>query len=511
MTKSSAHPIDPDRSFDGGDLHCGNGLLLLIRRHIDPLSKGQCLEIIASDPTVDEELRSWCRLTKNQLVSVLELENNKKSFLVSKGAFVPTSSKTEPERNLELTLPAMKTVHIPEQLPQPGQAPKLGLLPVMGIGSWPRPPWMMRTLSDYLSGRLSREDFDNTADDAVRLCVDAQLASGVDVVTDGEQRRDNYASFVGNILDNCQLVPLTDLLPMVEHPEEFEKELDSLDVPADKVRHPVVFGPLGRSSALLKRDLDLVKSIVSDKPIKLALPGPYLLTRMMWMDCIVNKVYSSREELAKDIVRVLREEIHYLLADGAAIIQLDEPVLSEVVYSSLSSAKNKRSFMCGALSERKGSEQELVFATDLINNTLADIPQDRTGLHICRGNWTTDESVALTGSYEPLLPVLQSVKVGHLFLEYCTERAGSLSWLAKIPDNIKVGVGVVNPKAPRVESVEEILTRAREALNYLAKDKLMLVPDCGFATFADSPVCNADNARMKVKNMVEAAEILRND
>lgn len=508
MTESSAHPIDPDRSFDGGDLHCGNGLLLLIRRHIDPLSKGQCLEIIASDPSVDEELRSWCRLTKNELISVLELDNKRKSFLVSKGAYVPSTSKTAPERNLEVTLPAVKAINIPEKLPQPGPAPELGLIPVMGIGSWPRPPWMMRTLSDYLSGRLSREDFDNTADDAVRLCVDAQLASGVDVVSDGEQRRDNYASFVGNILDNCLLVPLTDLLPMVEHPEEFEKELDSLDVPADKVRHPVVFGPLGRSTALLKRDLDLVKSIVGDKPIKLALPGPYLLTRMMWMDCIVNKVYASREELAKDIVRVLREEIHYLLAGGASIIQLDEPVLSEVFFSG---PKSKRSFMCGALSERKGSEQELAFAADLINRTVADIPQERTGLHICRGNWTTDESVALTGSYEPLLPVLQSVEVGHLFLEFCTERAGSLSWLSKIPANIKVGVGVVNPKAPRVESVEEILTRAKEALNYLAKDKLMLVPDCGFATFADSPVSSADNARMKLKNMVEAAEILLND
>ena len=280
-------------------------------------------------------------------------------------------------------------------------------------------------------------------------------------------------------------------------------------MPADKVRHPVVFGPLGRSTALLKRDLDLVKSIVSDKPVKMALPGPYLLTRMMWMDCIVNKVYATREELAKDIVRVLREEIHYLLAGGAAIIQLDEPVLSEVVFSG---PKSKRSFMCGALSERKGSEQELAFAADLINRTVADIPQERTGLHICRGNWTTDESVALTGSYEPLLPVLQSVKVGHLFLEYCTERAGSLTWLSKIADNIKVGVGVVNPKAPLVESVEEILTRAKEALNYLAKDRLMLVPDCGFTTFGDQhQSISADNARMKLKNMVEAAEILRND
>ena len=67
------------------------------------------------------------------------------------------------------------------------------------------------------------------------------------MVTDGEQRRDNYASFVGGRLDNCQLIPLTDLLPLVDDPEQFEREMRSLDVPGrSEVRHPAVFGPLAR-------------------------------------------------------------------------------------------------------------------------------------------------------------------------------------------------------------------------------------------------------------------------
>ena len=79
-----------------------------------------------------------------------------------------------------------------------------------------------------------------------------QLDGGADVVTDGEQRRDSYASFVGARLDNCQLVPITDLLPYVSDPSAFERELRALDVPAGQVRHPAVFGPLSR---LRLRDL----------------------------------------------------------------------------------------------------------------------------------------------------------------------------------------------------------------------------------------------------------------
>ena len=94
-------------------------------------------------------------------------------------------------------------------------------LAVMGIGSWPRPRWMLQAMHEHLEGRLADDEFQATADDAVRLAVAAQLRAGVDVVTDGEQRRDNYASFVGGRLDNCQLIPLTDLLPLVDDPEKF--------------------------------------------------------------------------------------------------------------------------------------------------------------------------------------------------------------------------------------------------------------------------------------------------
>src|SRR6185295_4020297 len=113
------------------------------------------------------------------------------------------------------------------------------------------------------------------------------------------------------------LIPLTALTAMVDDREKFEKELRALDVPAAEVRHPVVYGPLGRRRPLCVHEAEFVLSL-TDKPVKVALPGPYLLTRTMWLDCLTDQPYQTREALARDVVRVLREELHFLLAAGVA-------------------------------------------------------------------------------------------------------------------------------------------------------------------------------------------------
>jgi 5-methyltetrahydropteroyltriglutamate--homocysteine methyltransferase len=504
MPYAERHPYEADARFDGGELDCGNGLLLLIRQHIDPLEPGQLLEFRSTEMSVEEDFPAWCRMTGNALVS-LTRDGRQRSFLVCKG---PLSGRQRARRSARAPLPIAHTVvdvRIPAALPPPAPAPAIRPLSVMGIGSWPRPRWMLTAIHDRMEGRLSEDEFTATAEDATRLAVAAQLRAGVDVVTDGEQRRDNYASFVGARLDNCQLIPLTDLLPLVDDPAKFEEEMQSLDVPASDVRHPALFGPLGRSRPLAVHELEFVRK-VTEKPVKIALPGPYLLTRIMWMECISDRAYRSREHLAEDITRVLREELHYLLAGGAALVQLDEPVLSEVVFTG---AKNARSFMCGALSEKGEAGPELAFATELINRVVAGLPRERIGLHICRGNWTRDERAALAGDYRPLLPVLEQVEVGTLFLELCTPRAGEIEVLKELPADRRIGVGVVNQKLDRAESAEEIAAGARRAIEVFGVERVLLTPDCGFATFADSPVASAAVAETKLAAIVRAAELLR--
>lgn len=97
-TWNAEHPLAPHAAFDGGDLDCGNGLLLLIRKHIDPLDGGQVLEVKSTDATVEVELPAWCRLTGNELVSAVKA-GGVRSYLIRKRGSVPLSPSGEGDRN----------------------------------------------------------------------------------------------------------------------------------------------------------------------------------------------------------------------------------------------------------------------------------------------------------------------------------------------------------------------------------------------------------------------------
>jgi len=509
--RPSPRTYEPTVRFDGGDLDCGSGLLLQIRRQIDPLAVGQLLEIRSTEPSVAEDLPAWCRMTGNDLVSTWhDRDQGSWSFLVSKGRFDPALAPSLRPRGTEASPNQREMGLSGDRWAGIGHGGSLSIAPlsVMGIGSWPRPPWLLRALHERLEGRLEDGEFQAMADRAVAEVVQAQLEAGVDVVTDGEQRRDSYASFVGNRLENCQLIPLVDLLPYVEHPDEFARELRALDVPAESVRHPAVFGRLSRnpSRPLAAHEVAAVRRL-TDRPVKVALPGPYLLTRTMWLECVSDRAYETRESLGGDVVRVLREEIEALIAAGAAIVQLDEPVLTEVVHGRRS--QGNRSFMCGALGEKRSPAEELAFAQALLNEALDGLPRERLALHVCRGNWTCDESAALAGDYAPLVPLLSSVAVGTLFLELCTPRAGEIEVLRDLPGDIRIGVGVVDQKSSQVETPEEIITRAERAIALFGPHRILLNPDCGFATFADSPISSFEVARAKLANLVRASRTLR--
>lgn len=497
-----AHALSPDVAFDGGDLDCGNGLLLLIRKHIDPLPRGGLLEIRSTEISVEGDLPAWCRMTKNELVSWTQ-QGKQRSFLVAKGALAERGASLPATPRQVPPVPCAATDPLPRRTPV--AAPVVPPLAVTGMGSWPRPRWLVDAMHAHIEGRLDEARFHETADDAVRLIASAQQRAGTSIYTDGEQRRDSYASFVATRLDNCQLVPLTDLLPLMDNPSAFEAELRALDVPANEVRHPGVFGRIRRSRPIAVHELDFLRTLTSG-PIKVALPGPYLLTRTMWMECIADNVYSSREQIAADIVRVLHDEVSDLLDAGASLVQIDEPVLSEVVFSG---AKNKRSFMCGALSESEGPEHELGFARELVNAVIAGLPRERIALHVCRGNWTPDESVALSGSYAPLIPTLAGMKVGAYLLEACTPRAGDMALLQQLPQDARIGVGVVNQKHQAIEPDAEIAARIQRAIGLFGAERLLLHPDCGFATFADNPICSAQIAEAKLAAISRAAQQFR--
>jgi methionine synthase II (cobalamin-independent) len=203
---------------------------------------------------------------------------------------------------------------------------------VTQVGSWPRSKNLLRALRDKQKGRMTANEFERVADDEVRRCVQHQVAAGVDIVVDGEQRRDNFYSFVTDKLDGTRLMSLAEMLDTVEDKSGFEEILDTLDVPASAIKNPTCVGRLSRRQPLAVNELRFVQTI-TDKPVKITLPGPYLLTRAMWVGAFSGQSYSDKTEMGDDVVQLLRDELVDLKQAGAAFVQFDEPVLTEIVFS----------------------------------------------------------------------------------------------------------------------------------------------------------------------------------
>jgi 5-methyltetrahydropteroyltriglutamate--homocysteine methyltransferase len=165
--------------------------------------------------------------------------------------------------------------------------------------------------------------------------------------------------------------------------------------------------------------------------------------------------------------------------------------------------------MCGALSEKRESKEELAFAGRLLRAVLDGFPSQRLALHVCRGNWSRDEGVALRGPYTPLLPLFQTLPVGTFFLEMATPRAGEVEALRDLPTEARIGLGVVNQKRQEVESIEEIMAKAESAIRLFGPERVLLNPDCGIATFADAPLASEEVAEQKLAGIVQAARALR--
>jgi 5-methyltetrahydropteroyltriglutamate--homocysteine methyltransferase len=379
---------------------------------------------------------------------------------------------------------------------------ELPLFPVTTVGSWPRPPELARALARRQRGQLVPEELDRIADAAVIESVRAQEAAGVDIVTDGEQRRDNFYSFVAEKLEGVRMMSLAEMLDIVEDKEGFRQILATLDVPAFSIHNPTCVGEIRRRRPLAVDEYRFLRRNTS-LPIKVPLPGPYILTRAMWVKEVTRDVYPTKEDLAEDVVAALREEAFELRNAGADFIQLDEPVLTELVFTQ----GKTRTFMCAALAARRDPAEELEFAVELVNRVVDGLGGVRTGLHICRGNWSRNEETLLRGSYEPLVPYLQRMKVQQLVLEYATPRAGELIAVREK----ELGLGVVNPRTAEIEPTQIIVARAKEALRLLPPERLFLNPDCGFGTFASRPLNAPEVAAKKVAAISEAASLLRRE
>lgn len=209
------------------------------------------------------------------------------------------------------------------------------------VGSWPRSKTMLKTLRGHQKGAISRKDFDAVADGEIRRTVELQEKAGLDILVDGEHRRESFYAFITEKVAGTRLMSLADMLDYVEDKAEFEEMLRTMDMPASAVKNPTCIGKIYRREPLALEDFRFLRTL-TQKPIKITLPGPYLLTRSMWVGALTRKAYRNHKKMADDIVRMLREELIDLRDAGCDFVQFDEPVLTEIV---LSEECDRRTFM----------------------------------------------------------------------------------------------------------------------------------------------------------------------
>ena len=378
------------------------------------------------------------------------------------------------------------------------------------LGSMPRNKKLLTAKRKLNKGNIDLKTYNEILDEETKYVVELQENNNIDIITSGELNRDNYVSFIAERLEGVTMMSMADMFDYIEDKQGFEQILEILDVPAISIKNAICTGKVKYNKPLVTDEMIELKKL-TNKKIKATLPGPYLITRSMWLPALSKQYYDSKDSLGEDIIKVLKKEIDSLAKIGIDVIQFDEPVLTEVVFSE----GKTRSFMCAALSEKKDPTEELKFATKLIKSVI-DYAKEKeilVSLHVCRGNWSRDESILLTGPYTPLLPLFEETLPNILTLEFSTPRAGEISSLFSstlIRDNCILGLGVMNPRTDDIEPLEDILNRVEEVMQYIPKERIWLNPDCGFATFANRPVSTMEIIDKKLARLNEAKNTLRN-
>lgn len=170
--------------------------------------------------------------------------------------------------------------------------------------------------------------------------IKMQERVGLDIIVSGELNRDNYMSYVAEHVLGVKLMSMKEIMEITNNNAEFSESLEEMDAADDTMNSPVCVGKINTDSDFNSEEIKMLKKI-SDKTFKVTLPSPYLLTRSMWLKEKSSAYYSDRKELGKDVVELLKNEIKRLADLGASVIQLDEPILSEVVFTK---AKGDTSF-----------------------------------------------------------------------------------------------------------------------------------------------------------------------
>jgi len=367
------------------------------------------------------------------------------------------------------------------------------------VGSYIRPKWLIDAFERYQRGELDGATMQEFFDDAVKLAIKDQEMAGIDVITDGEQRRTSFVAFVGQKVRGFRVVRVEEINP---NAREIMKKYKA---PLTLWR-PVIAGPI--EDSVIALDEVMAAKRFTEKPLKVTLPSPYLIMWEAWHAEISKPYYPRPEDAAEAYAKVLRREVGRLVDAGVAFIQLDEPMLGDLVEASDEEPDRYKKVAQEIYGQRyRGLRDEIRLAVDLINEVVKGYTSSvRIGVHLDR--WPAEDSPVV--GYERLAPTIFDVKARQFVLEYKHPRMGNPEEFAKIlPSDKEIGLGSIDVRSGRIETPEEIVGHVSRIVRYVDPTRIWLNPDCGFAPGMYRQPFPREVAVQKLRNMVTAARMLR--
>jgi 5-methyltetrahydropteroyltriglutamate--homocysteine methyltransferase len=348
------------------------------------------------------------------------------------------------------------------------------LFPTTVVGSLPRPLFLKELFDEFHEGKVTEAERQRLLDESVPMALALQESAGVDIVSDGEWRRFSYVGVISEVVTG------------IERGFSGAKR-------DGKYWHTVTSEVKATGARVLAEHARFALAH-STRPVKVALPSPYLLSVRMWDETESKKVYPTREEFAKVVVPILRSQVIALRDAGVHTVQLDDPHLCLFVDKEIRA-------------KFADPDAEAMHCVGLINEVFAGIGGVTKAVHLCRRNkgrrgWVGE------GSYDAIMPALEKLEVDQLMMEFTIPAAGDTRCLRQLPERVHVGLGCVDCRGEVVDSPETIMQRVEQAMEHVDKSRIALAPDCGFSpgNAADIPL---DEAYAKLRNMAEAARRLR--
>ena len=372
------------------------------------------------------------------------------------------------------------------------------------VGSLLRPPELLQAHAELRDARMSHEQLKEIEDRAILTALDLQRNAGIQVLSDGEYRRGDWAgpAWAGDFPTAVEGYAMGEApivfdwkLPEGLAPVETQGQVRSALAVAQAAL--VIAQRLRQKHRLTEHEVPFLKEHAQGQPFKITMPATSYIVARGWKPGVTDKVYGSRWELAEHVASIMNAEVRALAAEGVPYIQIDNAHWPDYIPADRLAAWRAI-----------GIDPDQAIEEDVRADNLATRGLDRSTVilanHICRGNgrsaWHTE------GGYEPIAEkVFGGLDVDRFLLEYDSDRAGGCEPLRFIPKGKQLVRGLVTTKVGALEKQDDLLRRIDEAAKFIPMENLALSPQCGFASVEQGNLLSWDEQRRKLELVVETA------